>query len=93
MRVGHQINSFTLKLANDRCKTGFLQHILAHSDITSPLGIQLRLTKGELKFVIRKNNNVGIQGIVRIEATEIEIIESTKVELSSFSRIEDDAEI
>jgi hypothetical protein len=43
--------------------------------------------------VIRKNNSVGIQGIVRIEATEIEIIESTKMEVNSFSRIEDDAEI
>jgi hypothetical protein len=80
LRVGYQNNSFTLKFANDRCKTGFLQHILAHSEIISALGIQLRLTKGELKFLIRKNNNVGIQGIVRIEATEIEIIESTKVE-------------
>lgn len=43
--------------------------------------------------MIRKNNNVGIQGIVRIEATDIDIIEPTKVEVNSFSRIEDDAEI
>jgi hypothetical protein len=43
--------------------------------------------------VIRKSNNVGIQGILRIEAADIEIIESKIVESSSFSRIEDDAEI
>ncbi len=78
MRVAHSHHSYTLKLTTDRSKTAFLQHIMNHPEITSSEGIQLRVRQGDLKFVIRKSNNADsamVQGILRIEATEVEVID------------------
>jgi len=78
-----------------RTKTEFLQHILSRPNITSPEGIELRLAKAELKFAIRKNLSAGgIFGILRIEASEIEIIDNiAKIDTKTLSKIEDDSEI
>jgi len=53
------------------------------------------LAKAELKFAIRKNLRAGgIFGILRIEASEIEIIDNiAKIDTKTLSKIEDDSEI